>query len=164
MNNGSTLSASATHDAITYTAHVKKNTWMGIGYGKSMSSTDEVMWAAGADVGTSTVYDVYSSGPGFPTPDTTNLYTTLYDDYGDFVDFTSVRSLDPPAGDSKSFSINLDTEIDMIWAHGTYAPASGFYGCGYHAADKSVPGFSMFVGSDGEVKSSGNVGTIEFLQ
>ena len=141
LDNGNTLSASATHDAITYVAHVAKESWMGIGYGTSMTQTDEVMWAAGADVKNSSVYDVFSVGPGFPSVDTDNLYTTTMVENGDFIDFTSTRPLTPPSSDPKSFSITLDHEIDMIWAHGSYASASGFMGCGYHQSNKSIPGW-----------------------
>jgi hypothetical protein len=72
VSNGSTLSANYTpsssvtgygagSDTVTYTVEVLLNTWLGIGYGTSMTDTDEVIFAAGADVASSAVYDVYST-------------------------------------------------------------------------------------------------------
>ena len=61
LTNGSTLSAGYSSETVTYFAHVKMSTWMGIGYGNSMENTDEVIWAAGVDYVSSTVYDTYST-------------------------------------------------------------------------------------------------------
>jgi hypothetical protein len=132
---------------------------MGIGYGSSMYNTDEVLWAAGADASSSTVYDTYSTSDTRPTEDTTNLYTTATPVLTNgFIVFTSTRPLTPPASDTNSFTITLGTSNDMIWAYNDYNSADGYTtGVVYHGDNKSVPGWQMTVNSDGTVTSSGNI-------
>ena len=67
MDNGSTLSAEYLQGTLTYYAHVKANTWMGIGYGNSMTNTDEVIWAVGPGYDGGNVYDTFSTEAGRPT-------------------------------------------------------------------------------------------------
>jgi hypothetical protein len=69
LENGSTLEAGYSDDTVTYIASVLPSTWFGIGYGSSMIDTDEVIWAAGADASSSTVYDTYSTADTRPTED-----------------------------------------------------------------------------------------------
>jgi hypothetical protein len=58
LPNGGTLTATYSDENITYNAHVLIGTWMGIGYGTTMTDTDEVIWAAGASTSDSATYDV----------------------------------------------------------------------------------------------------------
>jgi hypothetical protein len=131
---------------------------MGIGYGTSMTDTDEVIWAAGTSTSDSATYDVYSAYAGTPTQDTTNIYTTTMEVNGNYIDFTSVRPLDSTA--SQSFIITLDKEIPMIWAFGSYTSASGYSGVAYHSTNYSGSNaFDMTVNSDGTVTSTGYNGS-----
>jgi len=133
---------------------------MGIGYGSSMTNTDEVIWAAGDDGTLSAVYDTYSTEDGRPTVDTTNLYTTTSVVNNGFIDFTSTRPITPPSSDTNSFTITLDTTINMIWAYNDYVSSVGFDdGVAYHADNKSDPLiWYMEVNSSGSVASWGNNG------
>jgi hypothetical protein len=106
---------------------------MGIGYGDSMTDTDEVIWAAGADAASSSVYDTYSTSDSKPTEDTTNLYTTGTPILTNgFIVFTSTRPLTPPESDTNSFTITLGTSNDMIWAFGNYNSNASYNGVAYH--------------------------------
>ena len=117
LENGSTLEVGYSDDTVTYIAKVLPSTWIGIGYGSSMTNTDEVIWAAGADVSLSTVYDTYSTTDARPAEDSTNLYTTATPVLTNgFIVFTSTRPLTPPTSDTNSFTITLGTSNDMIWA------------------------------------------------
>jgi hypothetical protein len=159
LPNGSTLEAGYSDNTVTYVASVLPSTWMGIGYGDSMIDTDEVIWAAGADVGTSTVYDVYSTEDHRPPEDPTNLYTTGTPVLTDgFIVFTSTRPLDSPSDDANSFTITLGTANDMIWAYSPNNSSEGYAGVAFHGNYYSLPGWSMTVESDGTVTSSGNNG------
>jgi hypothetical protein len=131
------LSATYQDNNIIYLAHVKKGTYLAIGYGTSMTNTDEVFWAAGTSVATSAVYDVYSTSDSFPAQDANNIYTSTLVVNGDFIDFTSQRILSP--SETNSFTITLDTPIDMIWAYSAYNSAEGYSGCTYHNNNKSYP-------------------------
>lgn len=123
-----------------------------------MTNTDEVIWAAGADTTSSAVYDTYSTTTGRPTEDSTNSYTTTMVANGNYIDFTSTRPLS--SSDSNTFTITLDTAIDMIWAWNSYDSSSGFTGVAYHNENKSVPGWTMTVNSVGTVSSSGNIAPV----
>jgi hypothetical protein len=133
---------------------------MGIGYGSSMTNTDEVIWAAGADETSSTVYDTYSTTDARPTEDTTNLYTTGTPVLTNgFIVFTSTRPLTPPESDTNSFTITLGTSNDMIWAYNDYDSTSGYSGVAYHTSTghSDATGWTMTVNADGTVTSTGDI-------
>jgi hypothetical protein len=145
-------------DTIMYTVNVLKGTWLGIGYGMSMTNTDEVIFAAGSDVDSSDVYDVYSTTEEFPSQDTTNIYTTTYEENGDFITFTSTRPITPPSTDDQSYTISIGTPNDMIWAYGTYTSSSGYNGVAFHGTNYSASsGWTMTLSSDGSVSSEGDI-------
>jgi hypothetical protein len=54
-----------------------------------------------------------------------------------FIDFTSVRVLDP--NDTNSKVLTLGEKMDMIWAFESYVSSSAYNGVNYHGSQKSYP-------------------------
>jgi hypothetical protein len=123
-----------------------------------MTNTDEVIFAAGADLASSTVYDTYSTTAGQPTQDATNIYTTTSEVNGNYIKFTSTRPTTPPASDTTSFTITPGTPTDMIWAYNSYDSTNGFNGVAYHSSNYSgTTGWTMTLNSNGSVSSAGDI-------
>jgi hypothetical protein len=159
LSNGSTINATVSGDNVTYVAHVLVNTWIGVGYGTSMTDTDEVIWAAGASIDASSVYDVYSTSSSKPVQDTTNIYTTTMELNGNFIDFTSVRPLTPPSDATQAYVITLDLATPMIWAWSTYDSSKGYTGVNYHSSNYSgTNSWVVTFNSGGTVTSTGDNG------
>ena len=101
--------------------------WVAIGYGSTMTNTDMVQWSANG--ASSSQADLYGTGDSYPNTDPNNAYTTTFTVNPDSsVWFTSTRPLTPPAGDTETYVIQLNTTTQMIAAYLTNTPALGYHG------------------------------------
>lgn len=87
--------------AARFEATVPNNQYFGIGYGKTMTSTDMVAWQADKDL--SKQLDMYSYGRYTPNTDSKNDYVTTFTYNTTHTIFTSDRLLD--TGDGQDFVI-----------------------------------------------------------
>jgi hypothetical protein len=80
---------------------------LAIGYGTTMTNTNEVFFAAGTSAAESAVYNAYSTEDGYPSPLSDALYTTTITESAGFITFVAARPLDPTSNGS-SFALTLD--------------------------------------------------------
>ena len=129
-------------DYAVFYLMMKVGSWVGFGFGDSMTCVDMVSFEAKKDFSVS-VKDYWSNGPYYPGRDTTENYvqpepTDIQISYDkNYVQFQSWRLLDTE--DECDFVIPLDESFVMTWAGCPISQGMNYHGHNYGWLDVTVP-------------------------
>lgn len=100
-------------EAIKFKASIAQSTYLGFGYGVSMTNVDMVAWIA--DSASSSQIEMYGIGETAPTQLPQNAYTTTIDSWNaTYTEFTSTRPL--AITEPSTYQIPLEEPFPVIWA------------------------------------------------